>query len=404
MACLPLANVLHYKVRSALSALGIGVAVCMLITLSGLSRGSLSEVADRWEAVDAELVVFPRGWGDHATAKSGAGLSDRYAERIRSVHGDKVRRVVPVFTWPMMLAGQDQIAAGVDAGDWPVLTGGRRLSAGRLFDPEGAFSRWIESRLLSPAVDDEVIDLTERDLSDKSHNGLELVVDSRLARAGGWRVGDCVLTANHRWSIVGIVPAGGLARVYLPRRTAQFLFGSGDIGRSTLLFVKLADGVDAGRAARNIRRTTRQDVVAVAEYRGMLAAKFGIMLHYVDAVNAVALGIAFLFILVTLHTMVSQRTREIAILKSCGASDGFVVGQVLGESLLLTGAGAAAGMAMSFAAAWAIEAFRPLLTVRITWQWIVTAGAASAAGALLSGAYPAWRATKVDMAAALTFE
>lgn len=65
MAWLPLANILHHKLRSVLSALGIGIGICMLVTLSGLSRGTLSEVADRWDAVDAQLIVYPLGWGGH---------------------------------------------------------------------------------------------------------------------------------------------------------------------------------------------------------------------------------------------------------------------------------------------------------------------------------------------------
>jgi putative ABC transport system permease protein len=406
MAYLPLANLLHHRLRSVLSALGIGIGIGMLVTLSGLARGSLFEVAERWESVDAELIVFPRGWGDNASDKSGSGLPDRHAERIRTVHGEIVEHVVPVFTWPMKLAGQDHLAAGVDPNDWAMLAGGRRLIRGRLFDPGGRFARWLEMQLLTPADpnEDEILDLTTAQLTDPEHNGLELVVDTRLAAAGRLHVGQTVTAANHPWKIVGIVPAGAMTRVFLPRRTAQFLFGSGDVTRSTLMFVKLKPGVDVGPAARALARTTGQDVVPVTRYRGMLVERFGILFHYVDMVNGVALVIAFLFIMITLYTMVLQRTREIAILKSCGASRGFILRQVLAESVLLTGAGTLAGIAMSFAAGWAIQAARPLLTVTITWQWLVTAVAAAAVGSVLSAIYPAWRAVRVDVVQALTLE
>jgi len=49
MVPLPLANILQHKLRSLLTAAGIAAAVCMLITLSGLARGSLYEIADRWD-------------------------------------------------------------------------------------------------------------------------------------------------------------------------------------------------------------------------------------------------------------------------------------------------------------------------------------------------------------------
>jgi len=326
MTYLPLANILHHKLRSALSALGIGLAVCMLVTLSGLSRGTLNEIADRWESVDADLIVLPRGWGENASDKSGAGLADGYAEIIRRQHGELIERIVPVFLWPMRLGGQDQMTVGVDPDQWRFLTGGRGLLEGRLFDPDNRFGAWIEQVLAGTGQENaQPLELDEADLGAAGHNGLEIVIDTRLAAAGNYRVGQTVSAANHHWRIVGLVPAGAMARVFMPRRTAQFLFGSGDIAKSTLMFIKLRDGVDIGPAGRAIGQTTRQDVVPLTRYRGMLHEKFGIMFLYVDAVNIVALVIAFLFIMITLYTMVLQRTHEIAILKSSGASGFFLL-------------------------------------------------------------------------------
>jgi putative ABC transport system permease protein len=316
----------------------------------------------------------------------------------------------------MRLAGQEQRAAGVEPNDLPMLTGGKKLSEGRCFDPDGRFAAWIEQKLLAApapasaptgdddAADDEVLNLTQADLADPAHNGLELVIDSRLAKAGGYRVGQAVTAAGHDWKIVGIVPAGAMTRVFLPLRTAQFLFGSGDVTKSTMIMVKLKPGVDIGFAARAIHNTIGHDVVPLTQYRGMLVARFGIMFTYIDIVNAIALVIAFLFIMITLYTMVLQRTREIAILKSFGASNAFILRQVLAESLMLTGFGTVMGIAMSFGAAWLIQALRPLLTVTITWQWIAVALAAAAAGAVISGLYPAWRAMRVNVVEALTME
>ncbi|MFA6133252.1 MAG: ABC transporter permease [Phycisphaerae bacterium] len=408
MAYLPLANILHYKLRSALSAFGIGIGICMLVTLSGLSRGTLGEIADRWEAVDADLIVFPRGWGENASDKSGSALPDRWADKIRSAHGDIVERITPIFTWQIRLGGQDQLAVGVDSDQWQHLTGGRQLREGRLFDPDKHFAQWIRTRLLTASPDSDANEvaegLSQQDLSDPQHAGLELVIDSRLAAAGHYTLGQTVTTANHEWKIVGIVPAGAMARVFMPRQTAQYLFGNGDITKSTLMFVKLRGGADVGPAARDIGKTTGQDVVPLGRYRGMLMEKFGIMFVYVDAVNVIALVIAFLFIMITLYTMVLQRTREIAILKSAGASNFFLLRQVLAESLLLTGAGTAAGAAMSVGAAWLIQTLRPLLTVTLTPRMLVTAVVVAAAGAIVAALYPAWRAVRVDIAEALTLE
>ncbi|MBI5724269.1 MAG: ABC transporter permease [Planctomycetes bacterium] len=407
MAYLPLANIMHYRLRSALSALGIGFGICMLVTLTGLSRGSLGEIADRWEAVDADLIVYPAAWGDNITTMNGLGLSDKYAARLAADHPQLIGRVVPVFLWQIKLGGQDQTAAGVDSGQWQHLTGGRPLSQGRLFDPQGQFARWLEQKLTAQAdtqaADDKPVEIAEKDLSDPQHNGLEIVIDERLARSGHYSLDQVVEFANHHWRIVGIVPDGAMTRVFMPRRAAQFLFGSGSIQKSTLMFVKLRPGADHDAAARKIR-TPILEVVQVRQYRAMLERKFGVLYGYVDAVNVIALAISFLFIMVTLYMMVLQRTREIAILKSCGASRLFIMRQVLAESAILTAAGTIVGIALTAPAAWAICRFKPLLTVKITWEWIAVAVAVAVVGSIFSGLYPAWRATRVDMVEALAIE
>ena len=114
--------------------------------------------------------------------------------------------------------------------------------------------------------------------------------------------------------------------------------------------------------------------------------------------------ISFLFIMITLYMMVLQRAREIAILKSFGASGVFILRQVLCESLILTFSGTAAGIGMSYLAGWAIQKFAPLYTVTITWPWIAIACGTALAGATVSALYPAWRAMKVDMVEALSLE
>ena len=62
------------------------------------------------------------------------------------------------------------------------------------------------------------------------------------------------------------------------------------------------------------------------------------------------------------------------------------------------------GLVLSFAAGRLIETLWPLLTVLVTWHWIVIAAIVATAGATISAAYPAWRAARVDMVEALAWE
>lgn len=405
MAYLPLANILHYRLRSALSALGIGVGICMLVTLSGLAHGTLDEIGDRWEAVDADLIVFPREAKENLVTLNGIGLPDQYVPMIQKQCSQYVQRVVPVCLAPVKLGGQDQTAVGVDSDQWSSLTGGRELSEGRLFDPKGEYAKWMETMLLAPQQDPtvEVSALVDAQLARRG--GLEIVIDSRLAAKGKYTVGQVVNFSAHDWTIVGIVPAGAMSRVTMPRRTAQYLFCLKGINSSTMFFVKLRPGADIDQAAAAIRKVGYSlDVVPLRQYRSMLQSKWGLMFRFIDAVNVIAMIIAFLFIMVTLYMMVLQRTREIAILKSFGASSAFIIRQVLDEGLILTLSGAATGIGMSYFAAWMVSKLAPLYTVSITWQWLAIAIATAIIGAVVSSLYPAWRATRIDMVEALTLE
>ena len=405
MIPLPIANVLHHKLRSALSALGVAIGVCMLVTLSGLTHGTLAEVGDRWQGVDADLIVYPSVQTDNIAAISGAGLSQRDVSAVTALTSDDgspaVERATPVYINRLYAGGQHHNIVGVDPEGLPGLMGGRSILDGRCFDPEGKFARWLHKKLTTPLPDGEVLDISKKELADEG--GLEMVIDTRLAKVAGLKVGDKLLAFDHDFTIVGIVPDGALARAFIPRATAEYLC-SGLLGRYTLLFVKVRPGVAAGAVANQVRRMPGRKAMALNDYTGMLEEQFRLMYVVVAAVDVIVLAVVFLFILVTLFTMVIQRTREIAILRSMGASGGYIVRGVCIESLILTVTGFLLGVAMSFGAAELIRAIKPLLTVTITPGWIALAAIAALAGGALAALYPASCAVRVDVVEALNLE
>ena len=406
MAYLPLANILHYKLRSLLSSFGIGVSVCMIVVLSGLSRGSLNEVADRWESVNADLIAYPKGAGNNVPTLA-SGLLHDGARTELTQHTDLVQSSVPVFLWRVRIGGKDNMTAGIDPDDWAAFTNGKRPVEGHVPDEHGKFTAWLEQTLLTGGEEgDEAstrppLEITEQMIA--QHGGMEIMIDQRLADALGLKLNQTIEMEGHTWTIVGIAPSGVMTRVFMPRRTAQFFFGSQRLEYSTMQFVKLRDGVDVHQAIGRLEND-QADLMPVRQYRGQLEQTYGMMFTYVTVVNTLGLVISSLFIMVTLYMMVLQRTREIAILKSCGASRAFIVRQVLAESLLLSVLGIAMGLGLSLPVAKAIGVLAPLLTVVITWQWVATAVAAALAGAIFSALYPAWRATRIDMVTALSLE
>jgi putative ABC transport system permease protein len=118
----------------------------------------------------------------------------------------------------------------------------------------------------------------------------------------------------------------------------------------------------------------------------------------------VALVVCFLIILLTMYTIVVERTREIGVLRALGASRFMILRGALGESLLICCAGTILGIILAYSAKLGIEQVKPLLTVAIEPRWVLLALAIGIVGGTLSALYPGWRAARLDPGLALTLD
>ncbi|MCP4594478.1 MAG: ABC transporter permease [bacterium] len=399
MISLPLANILHHKLRSTLCASAVGVGIAMLIVQLSLSHGMLQEVANRMQSVDAELIVLPK----HANVifQGGAIFSDGYVEHLESATLDGRRLVaqaIPVFLETVPLGGQQQRVFGIDPEHMAAFLASRKLCAGDLFRGGAAFKRELDTlRGARRRYDPERV--TEEMLAP----ACELVIDSRLARAGKYAVGDTTTLFGRDFTIVGIVEAGVAGRVFAPLQTLRHILNGG-VPWSSMFFVKLVDPEQAERAADLLSSLTGAKVELKSRYGHMLKKSFTQVYLYLNAASATALVVCFLFIMMTMYTLVLEQTRDIGILKSLGASKRRLVFNTVAESVMLCFAGTLIGVALSFLAKALIEALLPLNTVTIEWRWLGLAVLVGIGGGALSAAFPGYRAARLDPAAALSYE
>jgi len=399
MLTLPVANLLHHKLRSLLCAAAVGVGVAMMVVQLGLSHGMLDEVAQRMQSVDAELIVLPRN--ANVIFQGGAQFSDKYHHLIEATRLDGkplARRAIPVFLDTVHLGGQQQRVFGIDPADMPAFLGNRALEEGTLFEGGSAFKQHTEAlgglggRYDPEAVDEAILTA-----------GCELVIDRRLARAGGYRVGDTTTVYNREFTIVGVVESGVAGRVFAPIHTLRHILNGG-VPWSSMFFVKLTDPARAERAAETLAERIAAKVELKTDYGRLLADSFHQIYLYMNIASGVALVVCFLFVMLIMYTLILQRTREIGILKSLGASRLYLVGIAVAESILVCLGGTATGIGLSFLAAWAIERLMPLSTVRIEPRWLLLAVTVGVCGGALSALYPGYRAARLDACAALAYE
>ena len=117
-----------------------------------------------------------------------------------------------------------------------------------------------------------------------------------------------------------------------------------------------------------------------------------------------AIIVCLLFIMMTMYTLVLERTREIGILRSLGASKRLLVANTVTEAVVICLAGTAIGVVLAFVAKWLIESLLPLNTVTIEWRWVGLAILVGLGGGAVSALYPGYRAARLDPAVALSYE
>lgn len=409
MNYLPLANIINRKLRSTLCMLAVAVGIAMLVVMLGLSHGTLNEVAQRMESVPAELLVMPRG--ENAIYVGGAFFSEGYARLIREITVDgkpAVDRVIPVFWMTAKVGGQNQRIFGVERRDALTLFGERTLVEGRVFDAEGKFEQAVERAIQKQGgrnggYDTEAME-TDPAQADAVKASLELVIDRRLQRVAKLKVGDTVPMAGRTFTIVGVVETGVAARVFAPIQTLRHIQSSG-LRKSTMFLVRLKDPTKAEQAAAAIEHEIPDtQVVEKAAYGRLLFEGFSQIYAFINIASGVALVVCFLFTLLTMYTLVLERTREIGILRSLGATRGYIVRLAIEESLLLCTGGTILGLMLALGAKFGIEYAMPLQTVQIEWRWIALALCVGIIGGVGSAIYPGYRAAKLDPATALAFE
>jgi putative ABC transport system permease protein len=413
MLRLAFANLWHRKVRSLLSILAVAVGIMMLVVLVSLSRGSVDEVRRRFESVDAELVVTQANW-DPTQSEAQMMAADKRAERLEREVLDSsgkplIKAVIPVLVAEVTMAGQRQRVFGIHPDHWGQFAGSRKLLEGRLLDDP--FGRTLRKRSLAGTYYD-----FEAVPPEELRPGLQLLIDDRLARAGfrdpqtgqkrPYAVGDKVrVMGDQEWTVVGVVESGVAGRVFAPIWTLRHFHGRGE--GATVMFVKLHDPARAAEAEDTLRDWfaklgVRYDIQLKNAYGKVLLEQVQSILLFTDVISGLSLAVSFLVILLTVYTMVVERTHEIGILRSLGASRTQVLLEIVAESVMISGAGTLAGVGLSYAVAAGIHTFFPLLTVEIRVEWLAVAAALGVLGGALAALVPAWMAARADPVAALS--
>ncbi|MFO1308223.1 MAG: FtsX-like permease family protein [Burkholderiales bacterium] len=174
----------------------------------------------------------------------------------------------------------------------------------------------------------------------------------------------------------------------------------------TMILVRYASPIAAASLPREINQSSALVAASPAYETARLFTVFGVGLDLVRAFAAILVGASVLLLFVALAQALEERRYDLAILRALGARRRDLVRVLVVESVALAAAGAVIGLALGHAAAatigWWLPAAAPLAgaAARPVAAEGVVVGLALAGG-ILAACWPAWRASRLDVAATL---
>jgi len=361
------ANLVHRPIRSLISIVAIALEVTLILLIVGLCYGIMNDSKNRTAGIGADVIVQPPG-SSFLAGISGAPVSIKVGDVIRKM--PHVTVVSPVI-WNIATGGGLEVIDGIDVATFEALGGPFRYVAG------GSFQ----------GPDD-------------------VLVDDYIARQRHVKVGDPMTIFNHTFRISGVVENGRGARKFVPISTLQDLLGASN--KASVFYLKLDSPANADQVVKEVKSQPGMEsysVLSTQDYLSMMTpSNLPGFRPFIGIVIGVSVTIGFLVIFQAIYTAVMERTREIGILKSMGASKLYIVNVVLRETLLLAGAGILLGVAVSLLARVGIQHRWPLVHIDRSNEWILRSTIIAIVGATAGAIYPAYKAAQKDPIDALAYE
>jgi putative ABC transport system permease protein len=351
-------------VRTTVTILAVTLEVVLILMIIGLTTGITQETAKRTEGVGAELVVQPSG-ASAIIAVSENSMPLELGDKLRELQG--VKAVAPVMI-KFNTAGGIEVFYGIDD-HFTELTGGFHWHDGHIFQAP-----------------------------------YEVVVDDLWARNNNAKAGDSVPMLNHQFKISGIVEHGQGARVFMSMSDMSEI--TGQMPRAALFYVKVNDPGQENAVKAEIEQLLPGYTINYAKDWETLLSSSNIpgLGAFIDAMIMVAMCVGVLVIFLSMYTTITERTREIGILRSLGASKAFIVGLIFTETAVLCALGVIVGTIGTSLIQRILREALPTLIILIPLEWKLYAAVFAILSGVIGAFYPSLKAASQDPVEALAYE
>ena len=366
------ANLLHRPLRSIISASAVAIEVVMILSIVAVFMGMLHSQNERTNGIGADIMLLP----SNASLFNGVGSASMpIADATVLRRLPHVAIVAPVIQH-LSTVHNIEVIYGIDYDSFNALKPFIFLSGSKFQGP-------------NDAIVDNVF-----------------AGDRNPATGRPYAVGDTVQILDQPFRISGIVEQGKGGRKLIPIDTMGQMVGAE--GKASIFYIKCDSPANDDQVMQEIRSTRgfgNNTMTTVDSWlEQMTPDKLPGFNLALTVVTCIAVIIGFLVILQSMYTAVLERTREIGILKSMGASKAAIIGMVLRETGLLAMAGVAVGIAGTYLLRTILAVKFPTFAFEITLPWIGYGALIAFAGSLCGALYPAWMAARKDPIEALAYE
>jgi putative ABC transport system permease protein len=236
----------------------------------------------------------------------------------------------------------------------------------------------------------------------KLEAGDEAIIDPVWQSQRHANVGETVTLFERPFKIVGIYEPPGGGRIKIPLSTMQEQVGAE--GHASAILISCVDPAKQDEvAARIVQRFPDDQLLFTRDLPEIYASGVPALNIFIKVVVGVAASISMLVILLAMYTTVTERTRQIGILKSLGMSKSAIAWVIEQEAIIVSILGVIVGVLLTLAARFAVMR-ATTLTVEIELRWLLIALGVGLFGGSIGALYPALRAARQDAVEALSYE
>ncbi len=380
-----------HSLRTALSLLGVTIGVAAVVILTALGEGARLYVVNQFASLGTNLLIVIPGYTETSGSFGYGGVpNDLTLDDAQAIARlvPAARRVAPISMANDEVAYHERRRQVAVLGTTPEYREARQLDIAR-----GEFLPADEVHRGSPVV--ILGDKTAREL----FGGVEPV--GKIVRVAGWRM-----------RVVGVLAKQGVKMgmdfddiAIVPVATAMQLFNQNSLFRILVQAHAYSDLELAKDEVRQllIDRHDEEDITVITQdaVLSTFNAVLGALTLAVGAIAAISLSVAGIGIMNVMLVSVSERTKEIGLLKALGVGRRQILAAFLTEAALISSAGGLVGLGLGWLAVRVLVRLYPALPASPPTWAVVAALVISVGVGITFGLLPARRATRLDPIAAL---